>query len=219
MRHPPAGSSADASNLSGVPLGSSGVAGISACSAATIATVSSTSKVIDISAANAGADVATYATAAVPPLVQGRTYSYVRFRMSAAFTLKGSGTDNFGSFCNTTSSNNNTSTSTAKGAAQASSAAAAAAAATAQVMTVPKVGIFAKPTAADLASQGMTQDGDDLVVVQAVPAFTVGGKAPTVVVKFDTQNTILFIAVGAVPPGAACALVFPQPPAVAISFR
>lgn len=190
-----------------------------ACSPATVASVSTTSKVIDISSASAGADVATYGAASVPPLVQGRTYSYIRFRMSAAFTMKGSGTDNFGNFCNTTSSNNNTSTSTAKAAAQAFSAAAAAAAATPQIMTVPKVGIFAKPTAADLTSQGMTQDGDDLVVVQAVPAFTVGGKAPTVVVKFDTQNTILFIAIGPVSPGLACALVFPQPPAVTISFR
>lgn len=184
-----------------------------ACSAATAANVASSDKAIDIASVTAGADAASFANVAVPPLVQGRTYSYIRFKMSAVFTIKGSGTDGT-NFCNTTSANNNTSTTTAKAAAQAASAAAAAAAATSQQMTVPLVGTFTSPTTAELAAQGMTQVGNDLVVVQSVPAFTVGARAPTVVVKFNTQSTILFVAAG-----TACTLVFPQPPTVSVTFR
>lgn len=183
------------------------------CSAATVANVGSTDKDIDIASVSAGADAATYANVAVPPMVQGRTYSYVRFKISAVFTIKGSGSDGV-NFCNTTSANNNTSTTTAKAGAQAASAAAAAAAATAQQMTVPLVGTFTSPTAAELAAMGITQVGNDLIFIQSVPAFTVGGKAPTVAVKFNTQNTLLFIAAG-----TPCTLVFPQPPTVTVTFR
>lgn len=188
----------------------------STCSAATVANVSSTTKVIDIASVTAGADAASYANVAVPPLVLGRTYTHIRFRMSAVFTIKGSGTDNGGNFCNTTSANNNTSTTTAKAGAQAVSAAAAAAAATAQQMTVPLVGTFTAPTAADLAKQGMTQDGNDLVIVQSVPAFTATATAPTMVVKFDTQNTIVFVQFG---PFSPCAEVFPMAPTVSMASR
>lgn len=181
-----------------------------ACS--TYVNVTTKTQAIDIASATAGADVGTYASVTVPPLVTGITYSHVRIRMSGTFTIKGFGTDGVNN-CRTEAANGYTSLTTPLGGAKEASAALAQANATAQLMTVPTAG--SQPGGQPVLPSGIVQDGGDLVMTMSITPFTVGAAAPTVVVKFDTSSTILFIQTG--PTG--CELAFPQPPTVTATFR
>lgn len=167
---------------------------------------------IDIASATAGADVASYASVTVPPLVSGVTYTHARVRISGTFTIKGFGTDGANN-CRTEAANGYTSLTTPLGGAKEASAALAQANATAQQMTVPTAG--SQPGGQPILPSGMTQDGADLIMTFAISPITIGATAPTVVVKFDTTSTILFIQTGA----TGCELAFPQPPTVTVTFR